>query len=363
MSLMNWIRSRFFGTVKVPPGHKVVVMSPTARSAFVRLESGLRLAEFGQTLEYRSLFDAAERDLRLAPGLSIVWSLQERPVMGWTSDESLLADWLWRFHQVRQIRGTEAGDVAVVPDFGPPARAMMALLASLKIGVHLPGPKGEILVEVHRPDGIVIGMPGPAVRGGKAPLLWDLYSARMELQGTAGTEDGIEENKSQERALIRRILQEAHETGAAGLLDLPPNMKEGYAPGRAAPLSDLMDRGETDLQAYSKFLEEFRLSMLGVMATGAPEETEGPFQSTDENPIILGSSEDAEGRSVLLAFADPEAFAQRFGRHFNAELSGEALLQTVLMDRDCWGIRVNSAKREMSVIIDRDTAQRLLRAR
>lgn len=129
------------------------------------------------------------------------------------------------------------------------------------------------------------------------------------------------------------------------------------------PLSELIDilvrtGAKHD---YVQFVNEFRRSMLGVIAEGVPKGTIGGSISTDRNPVGVGSTADAEGRSVVLAFADPPAFARRFGMQFNAEISGEKLLETVLINPDCYGIRVNSAKREVSVIIDRQTVQLLQR--
>lgn len=64
---------------------------------------------------------------------------------------------------------------------------------------------------------------------------------------------------------------------------------------------------------------------------------------------------------MVLAFADPEAFAARFGPRFNSTIAGEALLAAVLFNPECNGVLVNSALAEVSVIIDRATAESLLR--
>jgi hypothetical protein len=211
MGLLGWLRSRLPrpGVVRVPPGHKVVVVSPSQHPLFTKLESGLCFADFGQAADYQQLFDAVERALRLVPKTSIVWSIQKEPIVAWTSDEVLLANWLRRFHDVRQLRGTEAeaGDVAVVPDFGSQGKAMMILLASLGVGVHLPGPEGESLIEVHRPDGIVIGMPGPAFQGGKRTILRDMYSTPAESGDASDSERRVQEIRAHEQEFIRAVLR------------------------------------------------------------------------------------------------------------------------------------------------------------
>jgi hypothetical protein len=133
-------------------------------------------------------------------------------------------------------------------------------------------------------------------------------------------------------------------------------------PTSETPLSDLIDLVDgRDQRRYGQFVEAFRRSEVGVKATGAPPGTAGDFKSSQEHPIGVRSSIDPEGRSVLLAFADPPAFAQRFGMQFNAGMRGEALLETVLANPDCHGILVNSAKREISILIHRDVVVRLKR--
>ncbi len=127
------------------------------------------------------------------------------------------------------------------------------------------------------------------------------------------------------------------------------------------PLSDLIDRAESSADGYADFIKEFRRSSVGVIAEGAPEGTTGEFRSSAQHPIGVGSTTDHEGRPCLLAFADPAAFVQRFGLQFNADMLGESLLQTVLLNPDCSGILVNSAKKAVSIIIDRDTIQGLMK--
>jgi hypothetical protein len=83
------------------------------------------------------------------------------------------------------------------------------------------------------------------------------------------------------------------------------------------------------------------------------------FVTTAEQPLSVGSTLHVGGRPMVLAFADPEAFAARFGQPFNASLAGEVLLATVLLNPDCAGVLINSALAEVSVVIDRATAESL----
>jgi len=88
----------------------------------------------------------------------------------------------------------------------------------------------------------------------------------------------------------------------------------------------------------------------------------GNVTSTPEHPISVGLSTDNAGHNVVLAFADPDAFVRAFGARFNATMSGEAVLQTAVHNPACYGVRVNSAKAEISILIDRQTAVSLLDA-
>jgi hypothetical protein len=127
------------------------------------------------------------------------------------------------------------------------------------------------------------------------------------------------------------------------------------------PLSDLISdhiRTGTE-QSFARFVEAFRSSIVGVVALGIPDGAVGTFVSTAEQPVKIGSTKHG-GPVRTLAFADPPAFARKFGRRFNAEISGEAVLATVLLNPESEGILVNSAKEEVSLIIHRKAIQSLL---
>ncbi|MCE9531485.1 MAG: SseB family protein [Planctomycetes bacterium] len=116
-------------------------------------------------------------------------------------------------------------------------------------------------------------------------------------------------------------------------------------------------------ETWARFLNAFRESQVGVVAVGVPSGAAGEFVSTAERPFSVGLTRHAGGRPMALAFADPMAFAARFGRPFNAALVGHALLSTVLLNPECDGVLVNSALAEVSVVIDRSTAVSLAQAK
>jgi hypothetical protein len=129
------------------------------------------------------------------------------------------------------------------------------------------------------------------------------------------------------------------------------------------PLSDLIAAisASRSSESYAQFLEAFRKSQVCVRAEGVPAGTVGRFVSTPECPVAVAKTVHAGGRPMVLAFADPEAFAARFGERFNAMMAGDALLATVLRNPDCAGVLVDSALAEVSVVITRATVQRLVR--
>jgi tetratricopeptide (TPR) repeat protein len=129
------------------------------------------------------------------------------------------------------------------------------------------------------------------------------------------------------------------------------------------PLSDLIDTyfKDSTQNSFADFLQAFRQAVVGVIASGVPQGV-GEFTSTADHPVSLGSSTDNNGHRVVLAFADPDAFARTFGVRFNVTMPGEDVLQTVVHNPDCYGVSVNSAKSEISIIIDRQTVVSLFDA-
>jgi hypothetical protein len=131
-----------------------------------------------------------------------------------------------------------------------------------------------------------------------------------------------------------------------------------------APLSHLIaaHMASGSSETWTRFLDGFRNSQVGVVAVGVVGGVAGEFLSTADRPVSVGLTRHVSGLPMALAFADPEAFAARFGRPFNAALIGETMLATVLLNPDCAGVLVNSALAEVSVVIDRATAQLLVRS-
>lgn len=127
------------------------------------------------------------------------------------------------------------------------------------------------------------------------------------------------------------------------------------------PLSDVMaEHSDTrSPESYERFVALFRASVVGIVAAG-PVVFDEQGRSVAGRNLTAGKTTHGDGLARVLAYADPEAALRNFGPRFNAGVEGEALLQMAVTYADCEGILLNSATDEISLIIDRATAQSLL---
>jgi hypothetical protein len=118
------------------------------------------------------------------------------------------------------------------------------------------------------------------------------------------------------------------------------------------PLSDVMAvHAETgSQQSYDRFVELFRRSVVGIMVDGMPGVDE---ELASAGELSARSTTHGDGRSRILAYADPEVFLVNFGARFNAGVPGEILLGMAAADPECAGVLVNSATQEISLVITR----------
>lgn len=146
----------------------------------------------------------------------------------------------------------------------------------------------------------------------------------------------------------------------------------GASPGASqlpTPLSDLMTRvlQEGSDEAWRAFCDAFMRSRVGVVASDVPptvdeESAKGPIAQTPPEggwyrvaagAAALGKAATPDGRIMILACADRDAFVQRFHDRFNREVMGWELAQAALVIPGCDGIFVNSAASFHSVALDR----------
>jgi hypothetical protein len=144
--------------VIVPEGHKVVVIGPSAKPFLARTESGAWILNFGDGKDLVRALDAVEDFVEKANKQSIIWILQAEFLDSLRDVDGFLA-------RIRAVVTTSRGKVGHCAVFAAKAAQrtdIMLAFSQLGLGVHYSAPDGACFVEVHRPDGIVVGMPGKA---------------------------------------------------------------------------------------------------------------------------------------------------------------------------------------------------------
>lgn len=128
-------------------------------------------------------------------------------------------------------------------------------------------------------------------------------------------------------------------------------------------LSDLIAAylAGNSVETWMWFLDAFQVAELGVHVVGVPSGVVGKHVSTDDQPLSVGITKLSDGLLVILSYADPVAYVRRFGQPFNGGMIGSELLHTALANPECDGVLVNSALADVSVLIDRATAEALVR--
>jgi hypothetical protein len=145
-------------TVTVPPGHKVNVIHPAPEPYFGRMDSGIWIAGLGDgTQAMRVIGKAAKLVVDAVPAY-VVWiclpSMLDSP--------SVFDPFLAAFASlVGATRGT-VDHCVVVANANERQHPQIQRIHELGVGVHHSAPDGSCFLEVHTPDGIFIGVLGPA---------------------------------------------------------------------------------------------------------------------------------------------------------------------------------------------------------
>lgn len=146
-------------TVVVPPGHKVIVVKPTAAARVGAVPSGLVIVDYGQGGDWRQVnaqLDAAMAE-RSASAVVILQDDMIESLKGQGELDEFIAYW-----KAQKAGGRSA--VWVLPLHASAQASVIALIRGAGFGVHASAPDGACFVEVHKPDrSITIGMPGPAI--------------------------------------------------------------------------------------------------------------------------------------------------------------------------------------------------------
>jgi hypothetical protein len=134
----------------------------------------------------------------------------------------------------------------------------------------------------------------------------------------------------------------------------------------AKPLSDAISqlRGDSSSEAFRFFVGTFRQSILGVVATALPPDRKaGETFRAGAGDVELVVVATPDGRRMLKACADPDAFVIRFPEtKINALMSGEQILDMLAKAPDLAGVLVCSASSLHSAPITLADAQDTLAA-
>lgn len=146
--------------VRVPPGHKVVVIHPSPSAQIGLTESKLVILDFGTSGDWREMLSKVDEGLSHGPFPASVAILQTAFLASLDAAGELsafVASW-----QSARERGWNA--VWALPGEASARVEVVELLKKAGFGVHGSADDGACLVEVHKPDGtITIGMPGPTL--------------------------------------------------------------------------------------------------------------------------------------------------------------------------------------------------------
>src|SRR5262245_21340554 len=146
------------GDVKVPEGHKVVAIGPSPKPFLARAESGTWILNFGDGKDLVRALDELAEFVGCVNNQSVIWIVQAEFLAALPDVDGFLA-------RLRTIVANSKDKVRHLAVFAKEAAQRVDVMAAFKqlgIGVHYSAPDGACFVEVHRPDGIVVGMPGKA---------------------------------------------------------------------------------------------------------------------------------------------------------------------------------------------------------
>jgi hypothetical protein len=145
--------------VVVPEGHKVLVFGPSPEPFFARTQSGVWILNFGDGGDVTEALSALEDFIAQCSGTQrVIWILQAQFLNSVQDLDGFLV-------RVRAVIARSQGTTEHCAVFATEASRRTDVMRAFKqigLGVHYSAPDGACFVEVHRPDGIVVGMPGPA---------------------------------------------------------------------------------------------------------------------------------------------------------------------------------------------------------
>jgi hypothetical protein len=153
------LSGRYVEAVAVPPGHKVLIVKPSPVPHLGRYESGVWIAELGNGVGIEGILSRVRQLATEADQTSVIWIVQPMVLESSSVFDAVVSA------LASIVRESTDGSrhVVVVPYAEDRHLPQLRRLEQADVAVHYSGPHGECFVEVHRPDGNVVGMPGRAL--------------------------------------------------------------------------------------------------------------------------------------------------------------------------------------------------------
>lgn len=145
-------------TGTVPEGHKIVVFKPTKNAYLQETDSGVWLLGFGDGREPSAALDRLEELQTGGERPHVLWLLRADFIDSLRSQPEFLS----RVSRVVSKTASTMTHHAVLSGRSALHEQLVRALQSIGVAVSLAADDGASFVEVHRPSGIVVGIPGPS---------------------------------------------------------------------------------------------------------------------------------------------------------------------------------------------------------
>jgi len=186
MGIFDILKRKKKDTVVIPEGHEVVVVSGGASPALSKMDSGVWIADFGAKPEFTDLdmlINQVKDILKNENEGLILWIIQKGLITLLTND-SKKNYLITRFHKIQSNR--KFSNVAIFQPEASKNIELMSQVYEIGFGVHFSAPDGACFIEVHKPEGIVVGMCGDAFKGNRTDgididsLIYDIAEYKKE---------------------------------------------------------------------------------------------------------------------------------------------------------------------------------------
>lgn len=144
------------GFATVPPGHKIAVIKASETAEFGTSESGIRIAQMGKHDVDQRILSIVKDFAVDSDGAHLIWIMAPEFIDSLSDHAGFMAE-----VKVIVVASNErVTHAAVFPGASPQHQSFIKQIRGLGMSTYSAADDGACFVEVHRPDGIVVGMPG-----------------------------------------------------------------------------------------------------------------------------------------------------------------------------------------------------------